>query len=123
MEARFAGFKVVRAKYNSIEWRGTITPAALSDTYLVSVAYQIPLRPKIRILEPELRLFPGKTKLPHVFSDGTICVHLHEEWNARMIIAETIIPWIPQWLYFYEVWQFTGEWEGKGHGHPDEGKS
>jgi hypothetical protein len=32
-----------------------------------------------------------------------------------MSIAETIIPWTSEWLYFYELWVFTGEWHGGGH--------
>ncbi len=34
-----------------------------------------------------------------------------------MQIALTIMPWISQWLYFYEAWVSTGKWFGKGT-HP-----
>jgi hypothetical protein len=47
-----------------------------------------------------------------------ICVHLPEEWTPSSLIADTIMPWISQWLRFYEVWQQTGSWEGEGT-HPE----
>ena len=31
-----------------------------------------------------------------------------------MPLANTIVPWVADWLYYYEVWLFTGEWEGGG---------
>jgi hypothetical protein len=47
-----------------------------------------------------------------------ICVHRPEEWAPSSFIADTIMPWISQWLRFYEVWQQTGSWEGEGS-HPE----
>jgi hypothetical protein len=34
-----------------------------------------------------------------------------------MIIAETILPLASIWLFYYEMWQATGEWLGGGE-HP-----
>ena len=35
-----------------------------------------------------------------------------------MPIADTIIPWTSEWLFFYELWLATGgEWLGEGE-HP-----
>jgi hypothetical protein len=31
-----------------------------------------------------------------------------------MFIAGTIICWTALWLFFYETWLITGEWEGEG---------
>jgi hypothetical protein len=31
-----------------------------------------------------------------------------------MPLAMTVIPWISEWLYFYELWLVTGEWLGGG---------
>jgi hypothetical protein len=59
-------------------------------------------------------------KLPHVFGNGQgdLCIHVKSDWNPGMLIADTIMPWLSQWLYFYEVWRQTGAWIGKGT-HPD----
>jgi hypothetical protein len=105
---------------NSISWEGDWHPALLSDVYRIRVTYVSPSRPIISVVTPKLKLAEGAKKLPHVHKGGQadICVHQPSEWNANMIIADTIMPWISQWLYFYEVWAQTGHWEGKGT-HPD----
>ena len=30
-------------------------------------------------------------------------------------IADTIVPWAQEWLYYYEIWLATNEWCGGGH--------
>jgi hypothetical protein len=101
-------------------WTGDWWPHPLSDTYSIQVSYTLGKRPCIAILSPELKLAEGKTRLPHVYPGGQsdICVHRPEEWTPGSFIADTIMPWISQWLRFYEVWQQTGSWEGEGT-HPE----
>jgi hypothetical protein len=103
-------------RQRSITWTGPWRPAELGNEYTLQVTYRQGLRPRIAVLHPKLALARGQTKLPHVYSDGQndICVHRHEEWDSSMLIADTIMPWISQWLYFYEVWALTGKWLGKG---------
>lgn len=109
----------VELKRNKIIWSGEWWPHALGDIYLIRVSYTIGRRPVIAILRPQLKLAAGKARLPHVYREGQmdICVHLPEEWTPSRFIADTIMPWISQWLRFYEVWQQTGSWEGEGT-HP-----
>ena len=35
-----------------------------------------------------------------------------------MLIAETIVPWASEWLFYYEIWKGTGEWYGGGDWPP-----
>jgi hypothetical protein len=107
-------------KRNRIIWIGDWWPHALSDTYSIRVTYVIGKRPVIAVLGPQLRLAAGKKRLPHTYPDGQqdICVHRTEEWTPGSYIADTIMPWISQWLRFYEVWEQTGSWEGEGT-HPE----
>ena len=30
------------------------------------------------------------------------------------VLAHTIVPWIAEWLSYYELWHATGEWLGGG---------
>ena len=103
-----------------ITWIGPWLPEELCNTYLVKVRYKLNRRPQISIISPRLELAAGRTKLPHVYQGGQddICIHSREDWNASLLIADTIMPWLSQWLYFYEVWAQTGHWHGKGT-HPD----
>jgi hypothetical protein len=119
----------VRSKYPALAfslkggriiWTGDWWPHALSDTYRIRVSYTLGQRPKISILSPKLELAEGKKRLPHTYDDGQmdICVHHPSEWTPGCYVADTIMPWISQWLRFYEVWEQTGSWEGEGT-HPE----
>jgi len=107
-------------KRGRLIWRGDWWPHPLSDTYRIEISYALGTRPRIAILSPRLALAEGKIRLPHVYPGGQsdICVHRPEEWNPALPVADTIMPWISQWLRFYEVWQQTGSWEGGGS-HPE----
>lgn len=52
--------------------------------------------------------------LPHVYSDGTLCLHLSGEWNEKMYLVDSIVPWTAEWLANYEIWLATGDWNGGG---------
>lgn len=36
-----------------------------------------------------------------------------------MVIANTIVHWAVEWMYYYEIWVSTGKWMGGGHGNWD----
>jgi hypothetical protein len=66
------------------------------------------------VLEPRLRETDGP-RLPHVFPGDRLCLHFSGEWRADQSIATTIMPWISEWLFHYEIWKVTGKWHGGGH--------
>jgi hypothetical protein len=119
MGSAWPGFRLVK-KRRQIEalWIGTIQPTPLSIGYTVSVRLRPEWSPEMRVLEPELRPRNGVEKLPHVYPDGSLCLHLYGDWHPGMFVAETALPWASFWLYFYEVWHATGLWLGGGT-HPD----
>jgi hypothetical protein len=119
MHGKYPELKIALHR-NEGSWTGVWWPHTLSDRYQIRVSYSVGRRPKIAILEPELRLAVGKVKLPHTYGDGQmdICVHRPDEWTPAFYIADTIMPWVSQWLRFYEVWEQTGSWEGEGT-HPE----
>jgi hypothetical protein len=106
-------------KRQTVAWQGEWSPSVLSDTYLIRVTYTYRKRPIIEILSPTLKLAKGKDQLPHTYAGGQhdICVHEPHEWNSKLLVADTIMPWVSQWLLFYEYWEQTGSWEGEGT-HP-----
>jgi len=117
MRLRFPEFRATTNHGGRIVWRGFLQPTPWSECYQIEIVYEIPRRPQVRILSPRLRVRAGFKKCPHTFEDGSLCVHQSHEWNAELLIATTIIPWISMWLYFYEVWLRTGAWRGEGT-HP-----
>jgi hypothetical protein len=35
-----------------------------------------------------------------------------------MLIADSVVPWASEWLFFYEIWLPSGEWHGGGEWPP-----
>jgi hypothetical protein len=56
--------------------------------------------------------------LPHVYRDGTLCLHLSGEWNENIYLVDSIVPWTAEWLANYEIWLATGDWHGGGERPP-----
>jgi len=104
-----------RLTRNVASWTGELQPSGMSENYMVRIEYTLRRRPRIWVLSPPLRPRRPGQRIPHTFHDGSVCLHLHQDWAPAMSIADTIIPWLTLWLYYYEVWQATGEWLGGGH--------
>jgi len=100
-------------------WVGTLQPTPLSSTYTVEIDYTLGYLPKVYVLSPPLRSYDEKIKIPHIYeNDGPRpCLFLpgNKEWTGNKLIADTIIPWLSLWLFYYEIWLSTGEWFGEGH--------
>jgi hypothetical protein len=104
---------------NVAVWIGTLQPTAASNTYRFKVCYRPPHIPEIKVVSPDLLVHPDHVRLPHFYySLGSLCLHNSDDWKSDLPIAYTIMQWISGWLYFYEVWLFTGAWIGGGT-HPD----
>ena len=94
-----------------------LQPSALSVIYTVQVDYVVGRRPRVVILDPPLKVPEGRN-LPHVFPGNELCLY-YDEFDGHVdLLADTIVPWISEWLYFYEAWLTTEEWHGGGI-HPD----
>ena len=64
--------------------------------------------------------------IPHTFEGDQPdtddpCLYLpgSGEWSSDKKLALTFVPWLSLWLFFYESWLVTGEWQGGGV-HPAE---
>lgn len=101
---------------NKVTWVGPLTGHAAGAPYLVKIEYRLPNSPKVWVLSPQVFRYPGE-KIPHVYSDGSLCLNLPGEWGPGKLIARTIVPWIAHWLFHYEIWRATDVWEGGGE-HP-----
>jgi hypothetical protein len=114
-----ARFPEVRAKLkpDRLIWTGKIQPTPGSRVYTVRITYEPGRFPRVRVVSPALQPRPGEA-LPHLFSDGTLCLHLDNEWTPDMLIADTTLPWTSEWLINYEIWKATGDWYGGGQWPP-----
>ncbi|KKX51795.1 hypothetical protein [Sphingobacterium sp. IITKGP-BTPF85] len=101
-------------------WEGTLRSSPLGDEYLIKINYTLGNVPKIYVIGPKvLKLALGKDRLPHVYKqkEQQLCLFVSSEWNTGRMIAYTIIPWIIEWLFHYELWLIDGDWKGGGTEH------
>lgn len=100
---------------NELVWRGVLTPAEYSNTYEVVISHNLRQAPIVYVARPRLDVVPGK-QLPHVFTLNTLCLHtLSRSWIAARLLGDTVVPWVSEWLFFYELWLATGGvWLGEG---------
>ena len=78
--------------------------------------------PHVFVLDPVLRPRPGTRfiDIPHLMLNqgdlelSALCLFDPDagEWNPSMWIADTTIPWAPEWLHHYECWHVDGIWRG-----------
>jgi hypothetical protein len=63
-------------------------------------------------------LAKGASRLPHVYDYAAqrLCLYYPDgkQWNSSMQLATTVVWWIYEWLYHYELWLGSGEWKGGG---------
>lgn len=101
-----------------LTWKYSITPSPLSASYEVKLTCIKGQHPNVYVLKPILELYPGETKLPHVYDTKKqwLCIYYRKtkEWDSSKHIADTVIPWTCEWLLHYECWITTGVWHGGG---------
>jgi hypothetical protein len=109
-------------RHDRLVVRKRLRPRPLSDEYLVRIEYRRGRFPRVYVEAPSLCDREGK-RPPHVYADNDGTLHLclfdpdQHEWSGADRIAETIVSWALEWLFFYEDWLTTGEWKGGGR-HP-----
>jgi hypothetical protein len=98
--------------------RGWIQPSEHSARYKIEIEYVPWNSPDIRILEPEIEINPST----HIYPNGNICLYDWREqpWLKSWHLHETIIPWLAEWLVFYELYILAGKWHGISAFHEGE---
>lgn len=106
----------IRIRKSTLEIEGKIQPTPLTLSYRFRLKYSVGSAPKIWILEPKLLTEKNGQKLEHVYRpDERPCVfHPAIDWTSRTYLGTTVIPWLSEWLFFYEIWLATDEWLGGG---------
>jgi hypothetical protein len=118
LRSKYPKSRLAWGRGQPLRWVGAVQPTPISETYTVEISWDgRRSRPTVRVLKPKLKELPGQ-QLPHVFADGSLCLHFNGEWSSEMLISETTIPWASEWLCYYELWLATGEWTGGGHTPP-----
>ncbi len=97
-------------------WRGCLKPTDDSPAYRVKLTYRLPRSPQVWVTRPVLH-----PDAPHRYQDGSLCLYYPRDgdWHAGRFIAETIVPWAAEWLFYYEAWLLDPErrWLGSEAPH------
>ncbi|MGH0564436.1 hypothetical protein ACQVQF_09960 [Bacillus cereus] len=104
MKQRFPSFRYLKVGH----WIGTLRPTPTSPLYTVKIIYG-QYSPKVFIIEPKIIKFA-----PHRYPDGSLCLYYPDDksYSNHLFIADTIIPWTAEWLYYYEKWLEDEVWWG-----------
>lgn len=124
LRSYFPGSLVHRNGEKELTWEHTLHPTPFSAKYQVKLHYQKvggKSRIDIYVLSPKLIVVPGAVEIPHLYDQEKqqLCLFYptDKEWDSSMYYVHTIIPWISEWLYFYEMWHCCGSWQGGGIEH------
>lgn len=106
--------------------RRSVRPTALSEPRRVRIEYSMKEFPKVYVEDPPLQRRADQSGIPHTYPGPRPCLFwpAAREWQAADRISRTIVPWLLEWLVFYDIWLRTGEWLGGGVPHaPADGKA
>jgi hypothetical protein len=119
--AGYGGAGVLR--HGKLTWEFDARPTPLSRSYRLRISYRHVRTPEVFVMSPHLSTLAEGRKLPHVYQQDPpkLCLYLpgSGEWTPTMRISETVVPWAVLWLFYFEEWLSTGEWNGGGV-HPEE---
>ncbi len=110
----------VAVKNNRLIWFGKIKPTPLSRVYNVRLVCKKGNKPRVflygkHIIGIERDDFPHRYNKNLEKQEVELCLNMPIEFNYSLRIIDTIILWIQEWLYYYEIWLATNEWRGGGH--------
>jgi len=114
---RAHGWLTVRVDYGQLIAEGVMQPLAGMRRYRVRITYREGWYPQAEVLEP--RPERREPNQPVAHTNGADCLPClftpHAgDWRSSMWLSDTIVPWLGEWLIFYEGWKATGNWHGGG---------
>lgn len=95
--------------------RGELQPLDAVDVYKIEIRMRPKRKPVVRILSPKIK----QSAIIHMYRDGSLCLYYPYDmvWKISTQIAEYTIPWLIEWILYYEIFKITGKWEGKEAPH------
>lgn len=119
IERRFTCMKCqeVQQKMTALICEGRIQPTEYSPFYEIRIVYRFRQSPQVYILNPKIEIDTAT----HFYKEGDLCLFYpkDEPWKSTFRIADKIIPWVAEWLVFYELYKIDGVWYGKSAPHFD----
>ena len=113
IQKKFPSLKLYKKNHQDIFWLGELESSPHAVKYTVKINYT-PYKTKVFIMEPQIL-----KSAPHRYSDQSLCLYHPNDKSYRpdLLIADTLIPWTCEWLFFYNIWLEEGVWWGKDAPH------
>jgi len=113
IQMKFTGFELKQEGKKWV-WVGYLQPTPHSEKYKVKIMHHPYKNTKVFVVDPEVL-----ERAPHRYSDQSLCLYHPNDnsFDGETLIADTIIPWTSEWLFFYEGWLKDGVWWGKEAPH------
>ena len=101
-------------KNDKLTCKGEVSPNGCG-VYKFSIIYRVGTAPKVYIKEPQIAYH----KDIHMYQEGNLCLYFPNDmpWDDDIMIANTFVPWMIEWIIFYELWLRTKTWLGKSAPH------
>lgn len=80
------------------------------NAYDIRIEFRAGACPQVFILNPQIE----STAEIHIYREGSLCLYFPGDlqWKPVTNIAEYTIPWIYEWILYYELYIKTSKWEG-----------
>ena len=98
-----------KIRNNTLVSIGNIQPEGC-ESYKFKIEWMVGNQPKVTILSKEI----APHNDIHMYDDGSLCLFYPPDlkWKNHFKIADYIIPWIAEWIVFYELYLVTNKWLG-----------
>lgn len=92
-----------------------LQPLHYTDEYEVEMIFSGKSVPKIYLKSPKI---PVNYEI-HMYAEGNLCLFYPPDfkWTESTSAADSIIPWINEWIVYYEIYKISGVWEGPAAPH------
>ena len=114
-----------KLKANAFHIKLKVKPFENSLEYEILFSQEKNQQPKTYILNPSVFKLTNGKKPPHTYEFNEnacrLCLNLPSEVDTSKYY-DYVIPWISDWLAYFEIWLITGEWYGGGHSCDEDNK-
>ncbi|GAB3920242.1 hypothetical protein GCM10028827_01640 [Mucilaginibacter myungsuensis] len=110
VESKFSFLKCHIGR-NVLKCVGWLQPPDCTHRYKVLIEYVLGYEPKTTVLFPNVK----PSKHIHMYKDKSLCLSFPPDlkWTQNSRMAELTIPWLVEWIIFYEIYLINGNiWEG-----------
>jgi hypothetical protein len=116
IEHTYSCFKcVIKAHGQYMKCSGSLHPLEYIEPYQVEIIQVAGYSPKVYIKRPKIEYDP---KI-HMYEAGHLCLYYPQDfnWKPNSSIANYTIPWVNEWIIYYELFKISGKWEGPAAPH------